>query len=162
MKWQGSIANRIDEGHNFNKDGLIHEGDDITMYHWSDRTCYYVTKVIDQKHIFVQQYHVCLNKCFKEEGIDTVLTAVQAVPDIEWVYRYNHWYTVETFDENTCKRMEARWSIDDRNRENFYKYQLHFTDRQYKDHLKGKTIYKYNQLSSNISFGVRDYYDWEF
>lgn len=58
-KWYGSISNRIEEGHNYNEDKKIHVGDDITMYYYSDRTCYYVTKVINQKHIFVHRYEVC-------------------------------------------------------------------------------------------------------
>ena len=67
-KLYGSLNNRIDEGHNYNKDGLIHEGDDVTMYHWSDRTCYFVTKVFSQEHIMVHKYHVCADHS-KEGGM---------------------------------------------------------------------------------------------
>lgn len=57
-RWYGSINNRIDEGKNYTG-REIKVGDDITMYYWSDRHCYYITKVVDQKHIFVKEYQVC-------------------------------------------------------------------------------------------------------
>ena len=58
-KWYGSINNRIEEGRNYEPDKTIKVGTDITTYFWSDRHCKYVTEVIDQKHIFVKDYHVC-------------------------------------------------------------------------------------------------------
>ena len=58
-KWYGSIDNRIEEGRNYEPDKIIKVGTDITTYFWSDRHCKYVTEVIDQKHIFVKDYHVC-------------------------------------------------------------------------------------------------------
>lgn len=58
IKLYGSLNNRFDENHNFTG-REIRVGDDITKYHWSDRTCYFVTKVIDQTHIFIHPYHVC-------------------------------------------------------------------------------------------------------
>ena len=58
-KWYGSIDNRIEEGRNYEPDKTIKVGTDITTYFWSDRHCKYVTEVINQKHIFVKDYHVC-------------------------------------------------------------------------------------------------------
>lgn len=58
-RWYGSIDNRIEEGRNYEPDKKIKEGTDITVYYWSDRHCKYVTKVVDQKHIFVKDWHVC-------------------------------------------------------------------------------------------------------
>ena len=43
-KWYGSVCNRIGEGRQYEE---IKEGTDITMYYWSDRTCYFVTRVVD-------------------------------------------------------------------------------------------------------------------
>ena len=63
-KWYGSIDNRIEEGRNCEPDKTIKEGTDITVYGWSDRQCKYVTKVIDQKHIFVKDYYVIADRAF--------------------------------------------------------------------------------------------------
>lgn len=149
-KWYGSICNRIAEGRIRTEDGLIHKGDDITMYYWSDRSCYFVTKVIDQKHIFVKPYEVVadrskpggmghqdwlyfksrreanmyLNEFMKEEDKYPVDELVEAKEE-EWVLRYGKWNRVVGTDEN------------------------------------GKPIYRH--LSGQITIGVRDYYyDWEF
>ena len=66
-KWYGNVINRIEEGHNYtNRE--IKVDDDITMYHWSDRSCFYVTRVIDQKHIFVRRYYVSADHS-KEGGM---------------------------------------------------------------------------------------------
>lgn len=67
-QWYGNVSNRIEEGHVYGTDKTIKEGMDITMYHWSDRTCYFITKVIDQKHIFVNRYYVCADHS-KEGGM---------------------------------------------------------------------------------------------
>lgn len=37
----------------------IYEGEDITMCVGSDRYCYFITKVIDQKHLKVKKYCIC-------------------------------------------------------------------------------------------------------
>lgn len=67
MALRGNFTNRLMEGQNFtNRE--IREGDDITMYLYSDRHCYFVTKVIDQGHIFIHQYHVCADHS-KEGGM---------------------------------------------------------------------------------------------
>ena len=52
-RWYGNLSNRLDENKNFTNRG-IKVGDDITEYLWSDRKCYFITKVVDQKHIFVK------------------------------------------------------------------------------------------------------------
>lgn len=156
-RWYGSVSNRIEEGHNYNEDKLIHEGDDITEYLWSDRHCYYVHKVIDQKHILVLPYYVCADhskeggighqnwlyfKTIKEErqyindcidkGLITGLEKeslenIKEPTPREWVYRYNHWY--EVIKEEFGHKLDKP---------------------------------KYVRVD-HISFGVRDYYyDWSF
>ena len=54
-KWYGNVVNRLEEGRLLEPT----EGMDITMYYWSDRTCYYITKVDNPKRIHVKQYEVC-------------------------------------------------------------------------------------------------------
>ena len=148
-KWYGSIDNRLEENRN-HLGREIRVGDDITEYLWSDRHCYYVTRVDSQKHIFVKPYQVCadqdkaggmghqdwlyfktikeeheyLNKHFPEKGYPT--ENINEPAEIELAFRYNHWYKVS--------RM-------------FY----------------GQPLEKPMYERMNISFGVRDYYyDWEF
>lgn len=112
-KWYGSLDNRLEEGNNYNTDKMIHEGDDITMYYWSDRTCYFVTKVINQKKIFVKKYEVVAdrekeggmghenwkyfksckecNQYLREHGLEAVEDPIENREE-EWVFRYGHWY----------------------------------------------------------------------
>ena len=67
-KWYGSINNRIEEGHNYESGKTIKVGTDITTYFWSDRQCKYVTKVVDQKHIFVKDYYVIADRASGSHG----------------------------------------------------------------------------------------------
>ena len=150
-KLYGSLDNRFNENKNFTHRD-IQVGDDITMYWWSDRTCYYITKVINQKHIFVKKYCIIAdhhkpggighqdwiyfktckeeqeytNRCVEEGLLPDYckhnLSEIQEYSEEEWVFRYNHWYSIS--------------------------------------YRNGVKIYTRLQP---ISFGVRDYYyDWEF
>lgn len=180
MKLYGSVSNRFEEGKNYNKDRLIHENDDITMYYWSDRTCYFVHKVIDQKNIVVGRYYVCadhdkkggmghqdwlyfktlnemdtyLSKYFKDHSISE-----KKDYDLEhWAFKNNKWKRVETYDLDSVKELCKKRGF---NFENYLDYL--FTPTQKEKILNGKVVNKYSNLSGNVSFGVRDYYyDWEF
>lgn len=61
-KLYGSLTNRIMEGHIYNEDGKIHEGDDINMYYWSDVRCFFVTEVENPKRIKVREYEVVADR----------------------------------------------------------------------------------------------------
>ena len=159
MKWYGNVINRIEEGRTVPE---IKEGTDITMYYWSDRTCYWVEKVDNQKRIHVKRYYVCADhdkeggmghqdwmyfKTKREESEylkkyfpDTVIYDDEEPEAEVWVYRYNKWKREVTFTEdNYCTEKELK-------------------------SLKEKGYYKrYYDLSGRISFGVRNYfYDWSF
>jgi len=143
-KWYGSVENRLME--NRNLDAELKEGMDITEYLWSDRICYYITKVNSQKDIMVKRYYVCADhekeggmghqnwlyfKTQKEENEylkkyfpDHQYNDTEEKDEENWVYRYNHWY-IKSVNEYTGKI-------------NYYR-------------------------KNGISFGVRNYYyDWEF
>lgn len=115
----GNLTNRLEEGQVRTVDGLIHVGDDITMYLYSDRMCFHVTRVIDQKHIFVSPYYVCADHS-KSGGMghqdwmyfktnkemqeylrlyfpDTPTPKEEPVPEEEWKLRYNKWRGVKIF-----------------------------------------------------------------
>ena len=156
-KLYGSLNNRFEENHNYNDDHLIHEGDDITKYLWSDRTCYYVTRVIDQKHIFVKPYHVCADH-HKEGGMGHQ----------NWLYfktcKEMHEYLNKCIDEGLipCEKQNLDEIKEDHEEEWVFRY------NKWKQVIK--TDYLGNPLPKpqyvdvgNISFGVRNYYyDWEF
>ena len=122
MKVFGSLNNRMDEGKYYNGTyNNLKEGVDITMYYWSDRHCYYITKVVDQKNIFVKEYEVIADHhkkggtghqnwlYFKDErevqkyrndlvneGIFPKdmykdLDEIKISEPEEWVFRYNKW-----------------------------------------------------------------------
>ena len=172
----GSLDNRFEENKNFNKDCLIHIGDDITMYHYSDRTCYYVTDVIDQKHIKVREYHVCAdhskpdlgpghnewkyfksrneeNEYLKSFGLGNDETYPEEV-DKEWVFRYNNWKECYTYTKDSLKS---------KNMFGFYLKDVFFTEKEVEKLEADKVVKKYYDLPGKISFGVRDYfYDWTF
>lgn len=158
----GSITNRFEEGKNYTG-REINVGDDITMYHWSDRTCYYVTEVINQKRIKVKPYHVCADK-EKTTGMghqewkyfksllerNKYLGLIRDDIDYDalereetWVFRYGKW--MQEFTYNTEDKYDGN------------------TERELKS-LQNKGYYnRYFDLSGKVSFGVRDYYyDWEF
>lgn len=186
--WYGSIANRIDEGKNFTKREL-RVGDDITMYYWSDRTCYYITKVVNQKNIFVHKYEVVAdqekeggmghqnwvyfktvkecNDYLKKFGIDDRDST--EYNDEEWVFRYNHWYEVTRYDMNTWNtclanaRKDCKPNAPEESIINLARFYLRLNDEDFAKLLHGEKVVKYYRIEQGISFGVRDYYyDWEF
>jgi hypothetical protein len=164
--WYGNLTNRLEEGKNYTGREIA-VGDDITMYHYSDRTCYYVTAVEDQKRIQVRRYYTCadhdkpggmghqnwmyfrtwdewnqyLAKYFPDHH-DT--SAHMEEPEAEtWVFRYGKWMREWMHTE-----MRHPDAYTKREREHFQKHGW------FKD---------YSDLSGKVSFGVRDYhYDWEF
>lgn len=161
--WYGNLTNRLEEGKNYTHREIA-VGDNLTMYHWSDRTCYYVTGVLDQKHIRVKRYYTCADKSkpggmghqnwvyfktLKEFhqylGRDALSDEEYAAADREecWVYRYNKWMR-----EHTHFEMPHPEYCNERER------------KQFRDRGWYKT---YSDLAGKVSFGVRDYYyDWEF
>jgi hypothetical protein len=174
-KLYGNLMNRLEEGHIFGEDKTIKEGMDITMYFHSDRDCYYVTRVIDQKHIFVKRYHVVADhsqnnnmghqnwkyfKTLKEENeylhsffpeSNYNLNPIES-SEQEWMFRNGSWKRVD------------RWTLEQitEARKNFPIFVM-FTDKENQQLAEGKEVAKYNKLSGNVSFGVREhYYDWEF
>lgn len=157
-RWYGNVINRLEEGRTIPE---ITVGTDITKYHWSDRTCYYVTGVEDQKRIQVKEYYVCADKdktggmghqnwlYFKskremyeylnEHDCDYDLSRVKEDEPETWVYRYNKWYReFRMTEDNYCTEKELK-------------------------SLAKKGYYNRYMEVGNISFGVRNYYyDWEF
>ena len=186
-KFYGSLSARLEEGKNYNQDNLIHEGDDITMYYWSDQKCYYIVKVNNQKDILVKQYSVVadqekargmghqdwlyfkteaeankyMNKHLSKEYIEKYGLRNENVKDPEpqnWVFRNNQWKSKTGY---TLEKIE---NICSKNHWSLQVYlDCYFTPTEQKKLAEGKEVYKYKKLDGKISFGVRDYYyDWSF
>lgn len=161
----GNLMNRLEEGRNFTG-REIKVGDDITMYLWSDRQCYYVTDVIDQKHIKVKRYYVCADRdkaygmghqdwvYFKDpqkygeylghaqENIDILKSCDR---EEAWVFRYGKWMSEHVVYGGVLENPEI------------------YSERDRKSFQKNGYLKTYSDLAGNVSFGVRDYhYDWEF
>lgn len=176
MQWYGNIINRLEENKYVDK---IASGMDITKYYWSDRDCYYVDKVINQKDILVKKYYVCadhskelgmghqewlyfkhladmnkyLNSVFPNLNHDE--NAEDAEPE-EWVYRYNKWYVKHTYDEEELNKPST---IDGMT----LKEVMFIEDKEKKKLEKDGKFYRYYKIDEGISFGRRDYYyDWSF
>lgn len=159
MKWYGNVSNRIEEGHNYTE-REPRVGDDITMYLWSDRRCYYISEIISDKKIKVKPYYVCGGKT-KNGGMGHQ----------DWVYfkdiREMDKYTGNIHDEDFYSKFgnnEETWVF----RYGKWMQEVTYTanphsDREKKSLEKNGYYKRYFALTGKVSFGVCDYYyDWEF
>lgn len=191
MTLRGNFTNRLMEGQNFT-DREIREGDDVTMYLYSDRHCYFVTKVIDQGHLFIHPYHVCADQS-KEGGMGhqnwlyfkTVAEMGKYINsvrpdagydenarecgDTEIMLRRGKWKEVVRYNLDGLKaarELADRESSKGKASEGLVRFFFdrgRLTDNEMRKIKDGKEVVKYDSLSGQISFGVRDYhYDWEY
>lgn len=157
-KIYGSLDNRIMEGKNYKETKELQVGDDITMYLWSDRECYFITEVIDQKHIKVKKYEVVASR---DNGEPT------GMGHQDWKYFKTHKEAVEYINK-TDKTHQSEWNYKEERENKEEEWAFRYGNwkkvvRQNK--WTGETFDKpqYRNLSGKVSFGIRDYhYDWEF
>lgn len=143
--WYGSLNNRLEENKMFCKE--IEVGTGMTEYSYSDRHAYEVTRVIDQKHVFVRRYdHKATGEAMSNEW---ELISNPDNPEIEMVFRYNHWYSVITWTQEKVEQIIARDG-----------YFLDWNGVQEKLKTK-KEVKTYSKM--NVSFGTAQYYyDYSF
>lgn len=143
--WYGSLQNRLEENKMFCEE--IKVGTGMTEYSYSDRHAYEVTQVINQKHVFVRELD---HKATGEPMSNTwELTSNPDNPEIEMVFRYNHWHSVCTWTQEKIDRIIER---------DGYFLDWHGVQEKLKTKSEVKTYSK-----MNISFGVADYYyDYSF
>lgn len=187
-KLYGSLTNRLEENKNYTHREL-RAGDDITMYYWSDRKCYFIIRVVNEKHIFVKPYEVVAdqekeggmghqnwlyfksvkecNDYLNKFGKGTSLPVFEN-PEEEWMFRYGKWQQVRRYNKDTwqnCLNNAAKDCKNPNDSEAIYKlarFYARLTDEELNQIQSGKEIVKYQKLQP-VSFGVRDYYyDWEF
>ena len=148
-KLEGSIINRIYEGNTFVDE--IKVGTPVTEYFWSDRHVHEVTKVIDQKHVFIREMKAIRTD---DNGMSDYQTwRYESDPkahEVELVKRGDVWYEVHTYTKERydylVKNSWCGWVL---------------TESQWKRIDEGKDVKKYTKM--NISFGIADYYyDFEF
>ena len=186
-KWYGSINNRIEEGHNYESDKTIKVGTDITTYFWSDRQCKYVTKVIDQKHIFVKDYYVIADRAFGSYSNqwkyfkslrdqqaylnDWYRSHPEEAAEYERVMGRPYEYA--NLDEIEESSHEEEWAF----RRGHWNRVIRFdkalaekieertglrgffpkTEKEKEAFEAGKEVVRYDRIQEGISFGVRDY-----
>lgn len=187
MKIYGNLNNRFDENKNYTG-REIREGDDITMYMWSDRHCYFVTKVIDQKHIFVHEYSVCADHS-KEGGqghqnwlyfktINEMNHYLNSLPkfkdmqsdenikepsDIEIVFNRGAWRRVHKYDLAKYEKAKQK-SIEQSKNGTFddtlfrYYFDMGRLTEREMQRVLDGKTVTKYSEFGNISFGVRDYY----
>ena len=186
-KWYGSIDNRIEEGRNCEPDKTIKEGTDITVYGWSDRQCKYVTRVIDQKHIFVKDYYVIADRAFGSYGDkwkyfkslrdkeaylnDWYRSHPEEAAEYERVMGRPYEYT--DLDEIEEPSHEEEWAFRYGHWNRVTRFdkalaekiegrsgQRGFfpkTKKEEEAFEAGKEVVRYDRIQEGISFGVRDY-----
>ena len=186
-KWYGSIDNRIEEGRNYEPDKTIKEGTDITVYCWSDRQCKYVTKVIDQKHIFVKDYYVIADRAFG--SYSDRWKYFKSLRDQEAYL--NYWYRSHPEEAAEYERVMGRpyeYADLDEIKESSHEEEWAFryghwnrvtrfdnalaerieersgqrgffpkTEKEKEAFEAGKEVVRYDRIQEGISFGVRDY-----
>ena len=186
-KWYGSINNRIEEGRNYEPDKIIKEGTDVTVYGWSDRQCKYVTKVIDQKHIFVKDYYVIADRAFGSRG--DKWKYFKSLRDQEAYL--NDWYRSHPEEAAEYERVMGRpyeYANLDEIKESSHEEEWIFryghwnrvtrfdkalaerteersgwrgfrpkTKKEKEAFEAGKEVVRYDRIQEGISFGVRDY-----
>lgn len=164
IKWYGDINNRLREGKMLVDE--IKVGTPLTEYLWSDRHAYEVTKVINQKHIFIRQlkairtdsYGMSDAQSYKYESDDTS-------PEIELMFRYNKWYKVRRYNyEQAVKR--AYLFVEEGDIKTFEAalayVLLGMSQKEIAKLKSGKDLLRYSEFN-NISFGIaEEYFDYSF
>lgn len=148
-KWYGSLSNRLEENRQFVPEITVGTG--VTEYMWSDREAYEVTRVIDQKHVYIRRYdhrHV-------GEPMTNVWELISNPENPEYYVtkRGNYWYFTVTLTREDLEHLEQM--------DNDAWYRITAAGFDYdKVREHGKQT-KYTR--ANISFGVADYYyDYSF
>lgn len=145
MEWYGSLNNRLDENKMFCDE--IKVGTGVTKYSYSDRHAYEVTRVDNQKHVWIRQYdHKPAGEAFSN---DWELISNENNPEIELVFRYGKWYSVIEWTQEAIDKIIAR---------DGYFIDWHGVQEKLQNKKSVKT---YDKM--NVSFGVADYYyDYSF
>ena len=147
MKMYGNIINRLEE--NQKEIPTLEVGMKLTEYLWSDREVYEITKVINQKDVFIRRMDaINKDKCMGSQNWE--LVSNENRPSFEIVFRYNNWYKKDTYTKETLKKMMEEDGC------------ILLSDDIVKEIENKGVAYRYNKMNK-LRFGTADYYyDWEF
>lgn len=139
-KWYGSIDNRIEENRNLECEKVV--GGVLTEFSWSDRHPYEITRVENQKHIWIRELgHKKADNINYSNNWE--LFQDTSKPEIELVYRNNSWKFVHRYTQESIKRLPL------------------IEKKLYDKIMRDGSAVKYTK--ANITFGYADYYyDYEF
>ena len=149
-RWYGSINNRIMEN---GKDAEeITVGMGVTEFFWSDRHAYEVTRVIDQKHIYIRELkRIHEGNCHMDNSWR--LESDPTRPEILVVKRGKYWYTTATVTKEDIADYEH---LDP-------EYQLWLCHWGFDREMIEKNGKQTKYHKKNIVIGYADYYyDYEF
>ena len=162
MKLYGSIDNRFEEGRQFVEE--IKVGTGVTEYGWSDRHPYEVTKVVDQKHIFIREMDaIRTDKNGMSDAQSYEYKSNLNNPEIELAKRGNVWYRVRRFTKKMwLEKAESDKSFKTKEvAYNYYVGMAGLTESQRKNLEDGKEVKQYHKM--NISIGIMEkYFDYSF
>lgn len=145
-KWYGSLENRLEE--NQKEIPTIEVGMGVTEYLWSDRHAYEVTRVVNQKDVFIREYDVKHNGSYGNDDWELISNPERKEQEI--VYRYGNWYKKITI---TKELIEKRKQEDGFYLDTFGVY----------DEVMEKGFKVVYSKTNKLRFGVADYYyDWSF
>lgn len=145
-KWYGSLTNRLEE--NQKEIPTLEVGMGVTEYLWSDRNVYEITKVVNQKDVFIRRYDV---KHIGEYGNQQwELTSNPEGREQEIVYRYGNWYEKVAYTKESIERCLKEDGF------------ILLDDKTYNEAMEKGIAYKYNKMNK-LRFGKAEYYyDYEF
>ena len=150
MKLYGNLQNRLMEAGR--EPEKIEVGMGATEFFWSDRHPYEVTKVIDNKHIYIRE----MKHIHEGNGVmdnNWRLEPDETRPEIYLVKRGKHWYTTATLTREDVADYE-NWEVERKLWLCHWEFDINVIRE------KGKQT-RYNR--KNIRIGYADYYyDYEY
>ena len=151
MKLYGSLTNRLEENKMFADE--IKVGMGATKYSYTDRDAYEVTKVINQKNVFIRKYDHELDG--EPMSNNWKLISNPDNSEIELKKRGKFWYITNSVTKEYAESVIAR-------NDKYEKLDLALMGFDVDEIIAtGKTKTKYTRI--NISFGEADYYyDYSF
>ncbi len=163
-KLYGRLNNRLEENKMYCDE--IKVGTGATIYLYSDRHAYEVTKVINQQHVFIRKMNA---KRIDKNGLSNYqeyeFTSNLESPEIELIKRTNGlWFRVDEFSKEKWLKMakEHRVSDNENVEYNYYKMMSGLTFKQLEKIEQNKIVKRYSKFG-NISFGImQQHFDYSF
>lgn len=150
----GSFQNRLFENKMFCD--KIEVGTGVTEYMYTDRRCYEVVDVIDDKHCYIRELDAKL--VGEAYSNDWELYSNENNPVMYLTKRGKYWYSTVTATADMIKEFDSE--VDEHQRFTNLMWLIHNNFDRDIIIKKGKQT-RYHRL--NISFGVTDYYyDYSF